>query len=201
MEDTASKSGAAGPVVIFGGRSEIGLELATRLAPGATVVLAARGADRLADEVAAVRAAGAAAVHTVEFDADDLESHGPLVAALVADYGPIGTAVLAFGILGDQTRAESDADHALAIIHTDYVAQISLLTQLASVMRKAGHGRLVVFSSVAGVTYQLQRCDDLTTGNWIDVGSPVIGAGGMLTLFDSTGTAQPQRFYRLKIQR
>ena len=151
MEDTASKSGAAGPVVIFGGRSEIGLELATRLAPGATVVLAARGADRLADEVAAVRAAGAAAVHTVEFDADDLESHGPLVDALVADYGPIGTAVLAFGILGDQTQAEADADHALAIIHTDYVAQISLLTKLAAAMRKAGHGRLVVFSSVAGV--------------------------------------------------
>ena len=135
----------------FGGRSEIGLELATRLAPGATVVLAARGADRLADEVAAVRAAGAAAVHTVEFDADDLESHGPLVDALVADYGPIGTAVLAFGILGDQTQAEEDADHALAIIHTDYVAQISLLTKLAAAMRKAGHGRLVVFSSVAGV--------------------------------------------------
>ena len=135
----------------FGGRSEIGLELATRLAPGATVVLAARGADRLADEVAAVRAAGAAAVHTVEFDADDLESHGPLVDALVADYGPIGTAVLAFGILGDQTQAEADADHALAIIHTDYVAQISLLTKLAAAMRKAGHGRLVVFSSVAGV--------------------------------------------------
>ena len=39
MEDTAS------PVVIFGGRSEIGLELATRLAAGAIVVLAARGAD------------------------------------------------------------------------------------------------------------------------------------------------------------
>ena len=32
----------AGLVVIFGGRSEIGLELATRLAPGATVLLAAR---------------------------------------------------------------------------------------------------------------------------------------------------------------
>ena len=71
----------AGPVVIFGGRSEIGLELATRLAPGATVVLAARGADRLDAQVAAVRAAGAAAVHTVEFDADDLASHGPLVDA------------------------------------------------------------------------------------------------------------------------
>lgn len=145
MEDTS------GPVVIFGGRSEIGLELATRLAPGATVVLAARGADRLADEVAAVRTAGAAAVHTVEFDADDLDSHGPLVHALVADYGPIGTAVLAFGILGDQGRAETDARHAVAIVHTDYVAQISLLTHLATAMRTAGRGRLVVFSSVAGV--------------------------------------------------
>jgi len=140
-----------GAVVIFGGRSEIGLELATLLAPGATVVLAARGADRLAGEVAAVRAAGAAAVHTVEFDADDLDSHGPLVDALIADYGPIGTAVLAFGILGDQARAESDAAHAVAIVHTDYVAQISLLTRLAAAMRDAGCGRLVVFSSVAGV--------------------------------------------------
>jgi short-subunit dehydrogenase len=59
--------------VVFGGRSEIGVELATRLAPGATVVLAARGADRLDEQVAAVRAAGAA-VHNVEFDADELSS-------------------------------------------------------------------------------------------------------------------------------
>ena len=56
--------------MIFGGRSEIGLEVAARLAPGAGVVLAARGADRLAEQVAAMLAAGATAVHTVEFDAD-----------------------------------------------------------------------------------------------------------------------------------
>jgi short-subunit dehydrogenase len=141
----------AGTLVIFGGRSEIGSELALRLAPGATVVLAARGADRLADQIAAVRAAGAAAVHTREFDADDLDSHGPLVASLIADYGPIDTAVLAFGILGDQARAETDAAHAVAVVHTDYVAQVSLLTHLAAAMRQAGRGSLVVFSSVAGV--------------------------------------------------
>jgi short-subunit dehydrogenase len=140
-----------GPVVIFGGRSEIGAELACRLAPGATVVLAARGADRLDAEVGAVRDAGAAAVHTREFDADDLAGHGPLVAALIAEHGPIGTAVLAFGVLGDQARAESDAAHAVAVIHTDYVAQVSLLTHLAAAMRAAGRGRLVVFSSIAGV--------------------------------------------------
>jgi short-subunit dehydrogenase len=140
-----------GPVVIFGGRSEIGVELACRLAPGATVVLAARAADRLTAQVAAVRDAGAAAVHTKEFDADDLAGHGPLVAALIAEHGPIGTAVLAFGILGDQARAESDAGHAVAVVHTDYVAQVSLLTHLATAMRIVGRGRIVVFSSIAGV--------------------------------------------------
>ena len=146
MNDTVD-----GTVVIFGGRSEIGVELACRLAPGATVVLAARRAHRLDAEVAAVRRAGAAAVHTSEFDADDVAGHGRLVAALVDEHGPIGTAVLAFGVLGDQARAESDAAHAVAVVHTDYVAQVSLLTELAATMRSAGRGRLVVFSSIAGV--------------------------------------------------
>ena len=140
-----------GPVVIFGGRSEIGVEIAERLAPGATVVLAARRADELRDEVDAVRAAGAAAVHTVEFDADDLTAHGALVERLVAEHGPIDTAVLAFGILGDQTRAETDASHAVAVVQTDYVAQVSLLTHLSAAMRTADRGSLVVFSSIAGV--------------------------------------------------
>ncbi|MCX2930362.1 SDR family NAD(P)-dependent oxidoreductase [Mycobacterium sp. CVI_P3] len=146
MNDTG-----AGPVVIFGGRSEIGVELAVRLAPGATVVLAARRADRLDEQVRALRAAGATAVHTVEFDADDLTAHGSLVDKLVAEHGPIGTAVLAFGILGDQARAEADAGHAVAVVQTDYVAQISLLTHLATAMRTGGRGALVVFSSIAGV--------------------------------------------------
>jgi short-subunit dehydrogenase len=138
-------------VVIFGGRSEIGVELAARLAAGATVLLAARGADRLTDEVAKVRAAGASAVHTAEFDADDVDAHGRLVAAITARHGPIDVAVLAFGLLGDQARAERDAAHAVAIVHTDYVAQVSLLTHLAAEMRAVDRGSLVVFSSVAGV--------------------------------------------------
>jgi short-subunit dehydrogenase len=136
--------------VVFGGRSEIGLELATRLARGSTVVLAARRADTLDNEIAAVQAAGAAAVHVREFDADDLASHAPLIDSIVADLGPIGTAVLAFGILGDQARAEKDSAHAAAIVHTDYVAQVSLLTVLANTMQAAGAGRIVAFSSIAG---------------------------------------------------
>jgi short-subunit dehydrogenase len=141
----------AATVLILGGRSEIGIELARRLAAGATVILAARKADQLAEQVAALVAAGATAVHTREFDADNLDSHGPLVASVLADHGRIDTAVLAFGILGDQARAEADAAHAVAVVHTDYVAQVSMLTHLATAMRQAGCGSLVVFSSVAGV--------------------------------------------------
>ena len=137
-------------MLILGGRSEIGTELAVRLAAGASVVLAARNADRLGKQTAAILAAGAVAVSTREFDADDVESHGPLVASIIAEHGPIDTAVLAFGILGDQGRAEVDAAHAVAVVHTDYVAQVSLLTHLAAAMRQAGRGTLVVFSSIAG---------------------------------------------------
>jgi short-subunit dehydrogenase len=144
MEDT-------GLVVIFGGRSEIGVELAQRMAGGRTVVLAARRADELTEQVAAIRSAGPTAVHVQEFDADDTASHRGLVEAIETTHGPIGTAVLTFGVLGDQTRAETDADHAVAVVHTDYVAQVSLLTVLADSMRRAGGGNLVTFSSIAGV--------------------------------------------------
>jgi short-subunit dehydrogenase len=144
MEDT-------GLVVIFGGRSEIGVELAQRMAGGRTVVLAARRADELTEQVAAIRSAGPTAVHVQEFDADDTASHRGLVEAIETTHGPIGTAVLTFGVLGDQTHAETDADHAVAVVHTDYVAQVSLLTVLADSMRRAGGGNLVTFSSIAGV--------------------------------------------------
>lgn len=142
---------APGTVVVFGGRSEIGIEVARRLAPGRTVILAARRADDLAAEKDAVVAAGATAVHTAEFDADALDTHQQVLDDLVATYGPIDVAVLAFGILGDQARAETDAAHAVAIVHTDYVAQVALATRLASLLRGQGSGRIVVFSSVAGV--------------------------------------------------
>lgn len=140
---------AQGTVVVFGGRSEIGVEVATRLAAGRTVILAARRADDLTGECAAVRAAGATAVHPVEFDADALDTHAAVLDRIAA-FGPIDVAVLAFGILGDQARAETEAAHAVSIVHTDYLAQVALLTDLAQRLRAQGSGRLVVFSSVAG---------------------------------------------------
>lgn len=138
-------------MLVLGGRSEIGLQVALRLAPGRPVVLAARRCEELETETAALTAAGATAVHPVEFDADDTASHPALLNKIVADYGPVGVAVLAFGVLGDQALAEADPAHALSVVHTDYAAQVSVLTVLANEFRAQGSGHLVVFSSVAGI--------------------------------------------------
>lgn len=141
-----------GVLVVFGGRSEIGVEVACRLgAEASVVVLAVRPGSDAAGAVAQVRAAGAGRVEVVDFDADDTASHRGVVAHIEERFGPITTAILAFGILGDQQRAERDEAEVVRVLTTDYVAQASLLTVLADVMRPRGTGVLVAFSSVAGV--------------------------------------------------
>lgn len=151
MGFVGSRDVDAGVVLVLGGRSEIGLEVARRLSPGREVVLAARRSDQLQKQARELAIAEAKAVHCVEFDADDYASHGPLLEKIVAEHGRIGVAVVAFGVLGDQVRAEQDPEHAIAIVETDFVAQVSVLTHLANLLREQGDGQIVVFSSIAGV--------------------------------------------------
>ena len=141
----------AGTLLVLGGRSEIGVAVARRLAgrEASTVVLAARRSGDLDAEERTIREQGAE-VERVEFDADDLATHRPLLDEVVARHGGIDVAVVAFGLLGDQARAEADPAHAVQIVHTDYVAHVQVLTELAQVMRARGSGTIVVFSSVAG---------------------------------------------------
>jgi NAD(P)-dependent dehydrogenase (short-subunit alcohol dehydrogenase family) len=131
-----------GTVLLLGGRSEIGLAVVRRLAgrEATRVVLAARPSDAPVPEIAG------AAVEAVDFDADDLAAHRPLLERT----GEIDVAVVAFGILGDQARAEADPAHAVQVVHTDYVAHVQILSELALHMRAQGHGTIVVYSSVAG---------------------------------------------------
>jgi NAD(P)-dependent dehydrogenase (short-subunit alcohol dehydrogenase family) len=142
-----------GTVLVLGGRSEIGIAVAERLAgrEAETVVLAARRSADLDAEEKLVREAGARVVERVEFDADDLASHRPLIDDVVTRHGRLDVVVVTFGLLGEQARAEADATHAVRIVHTDYVAHVQVLTELAQVLRAQGSGTLVVFSSVAGV--------------------------------------------------
>lgn len=143
----------SGTVLVLGGRSEIGVAVAQRLVARGhrKVVLAARRSAELDDEEAVLHRAGAAEVVRVEFDADDLASHQQVLDDAFHQHGPISAVITSFGILGDQDRAEREAEHAVQIVHTDYVAHVAVLTRVAELLRAQGSGQLVVYSSVAGV--------------------------------------------------
>jgi len=90
-----------GPVSNFGGRSEIGIELARRLAPGRRWCWPhATPTSSPKRSLPSSPRARTACTHGLRRRRPG--SHGPLVASIIADRGPIATAVLAFGILGDQ---------------------------------------------------------------------------------------------------
>lgn len=142
--------GETGALLILGGRSDIGGELARRLCEGRPVVLAARGEHGIDGLRSELLSRGATSVHTLSFDATDVSSHRAVIeqAAALAE-AEITTAVVAFGILGDQERAEHDEAHAFDIALVDYAAQVSMLTVLADVMTR---GHIVAFSSIAGLS-------------------------------------------------
>lgn len=140
-------------VLVLGGDSDIGNAIADRLVVerGArTVVLAARSPERLADRAAALERRGAD-VATVAFDATAFDTHTAFVDRVTAEHGDLDVVVLAFGVLGDQDRSESDPAHTVDVLQTNFVGAASVSVPLAERLRRQGHGTLVVLSSVAGV--------------------------------------------------
>ncbi|QBI52796.1 decaprenylphospho-beta-D-erythro-pentofuranosid-2-ulose 2-reductase [Streptomonospora litoralis] len=148
--------GAVASVLLLGGRSEIGAAVAERLVrDGARrIVLAARGAAdsaEVADVAERLRAAGAAAVHPLDFDAARPETHAGVVAAAVELIGDLDAVVDAFGVLGDQADYDTDPVAAAAAATATYTGHVSTGIAVARRLREQGHGTLVVLSSVAGV--------------------------------------------------
>ncbi len=117
---------------------------------GASLFLVARNADKLAAVSADLRARGAAFVDTAVADLDDTDSHPALLAHAVNSLGGLDVAYLAHGILGDQTRAEQEFNTAAHILHTNFMAPVSLVTWLANYFVQRRAGVIAVLSSVAG---------------------------------------------------
>jgi decaprenylphospho-beta-D-erythro-pentofuranosid-2-ulose 2-reductase len=139
-------------VLVLGGGSEIALATCRLLAAkrSVRVVLAARKPELLDDAVVDLRAAGAAAVDVVSFDATDFESHEAFVRSTFERFGGFDVVLLAFGVLGDQAAAETSGAAARDIVQTNYTAVVSVAVPLAACLEAQGHGSLVLLSSVAG---------------------------------------------------
>ena len=128
-------------VLVLGGTSEIGVATARALVErrAKTVVLAARDPSKA--PVDELLAAGADRVEAVRFDARDTASHAAFVDDMFTRFGDIDLALVAFGVLDGEP---------VDVIETNFTGAASVMTPLARRMVDAGHGTIVVLSSVAG---------------------------------------------------
>ena len=143
--------GSPQSVLLLGGSSEIGLAITRKLVArrAKTVILAGRDPEALKPAADDLRAAGAATVDVVAYDALAPEGHDALVDDVFARHGDIDLVLVAFGVLGDQEEAERDTAAALAVLRTNFVGAVSVALPVARRLRAQGHGTLLVLSSVA----------------------------------------------------
>jgi len=146
-----SKRTIPGSVLALGATSAIA-EATLRLfaARGARFYLVARNADKLNAVAADLRTRGAASVATRVMDLDDTTAHPAMLAAAAENLGTIELALLAHGVLGDQAQAETSYPAAEAILGTNFMAPVSMITWLANYFEASNQGTLAVISSVAG---------------------------------------------------
>lgn len=138
-------------VLLIGGTSEIGLAIVAALDPGPLrrIVLAGRDPEALSGAAQALASTTSADVSTVAFEAADVPAHGAALAGAFAD-GDIDLVIVAIGALGDQATAEEDPQTAARLLQVNLVGAGSAALHAARLLRKQGHGDLVVLSSVAG---------------------------------------------------
>ena len=117
---------------------------------GDALYLVARNADRLAVVAADATTRGASHIGSAVANLDDTNAHAEVLAHAINSLGGLDVAFLALGVLGDQGDAEKNFAVADQILHTNFVAPVSLLTWLANYTAQRRAGTLAVLSSVAG---------------------------------------------------
>jgi hypothetical protein len=139
---------SAKTLLLIGATSDIGRASALQFAmAGWTILLAARNleaAQRNADDIS-TRSGAAVSVHQLEVL--DLENHRAFLDGLPALPDAV---VCVVGELGEQTRAQSDPQHAAMVLRTNLEGPALLLGELAERFVARGSGTIVGVSSVAG---------------------------------------------------
>ena len=137
-------------ILLLGGTSEIGLATVEAFAGDRPlrVVLAGRPSARLDAAKARLEGKGCA-VELLDFDAQAFDTHAAVVDKAFAA-GDVDVAVVAFGLLGDNEEAWTDAAKAVELAQVNYTAAVSVGVALGDRLKAQGHGSLVALSSVAG---------------------------------------------------
>ena len=138
----------ADPVLIAGGKSDIGLALAHRFAAaGHAVQLAARNSAELVPAKADLEVR-----HGVNVSVHELDVLAPASFEAFLDGLPAlpAVAICVVGLLGEQAVAESDPDAAALTMRSNFEGPALLTGLLANRFEQRGSGTIVGISSVAG---------------------------------------------------
>lgn len=144
-------TGDAQTIAVFGGTSELGLAIVTKLITPSTrhIVLACRNTNAAAK--VALDPPNGCEMHIVHWDATEIETHPGVVARIANLVGDIDIAIIAAGVLGAQEAHDVDPTSAGNLVIANTAGPITTCSAVAGVMRHQRHGHLVVLASVAGI--------------------------------------------------
>lgn len=140
-------------VIVLGALSAIAEATCRLLAEeGASVALLARNGERLETVAQDLRVRGAGTVVTEALDLADASDAPVVLERCSAAIGGADTVLLFYGLLGEQTRAETDWDHARAILDVNFTSAAGWLLAAANLIeaRPVDGGVLISVSSVGG---------------------------------------------------
>jgi len=138
-------------ILVLGATSAIAIGVMRPLAEqGASFYLVARNPEKLKAVASDLETRGASAVFTCVMDLDDTAVHEAMLAEAAGKLETIDLALIAHGILGDQEHDQASFAATEAILHTNFLSAVSLITWLANYFESTHQGTLAVISSVAG---------------------------------------------------
>ena len=120
------------------------------ITPQARFFLVGRSPEKLEAVARDLLTRGAAAVAIHAMNLDDTQLHPAMLAEAAANLGTIDLALLAHGVLGVQEDAQASYPNAEAVLQTNFLSPVSLITWLANYFEATKQGTLAVISSVAG---------------------------------------------------
>ncbi|AXC10945.1 Sorbitol-6-phosphate 2-dehydrogenase [Acidisarcina polymorpha] len=138
-------------ILVLGATSSIAMAFSRLLArPDTHFFLVARNPRKLNSVASDLLTRGAASVVVHAMDLDETPLHPAMLSEAAASLGNIDLALIAHGVLGIQEEAQAHYEAASAILTTNFLSPVSLVTWLANYFEGTRQGTLAVISSVAG---------------------------------------------------
>lgn len=141
-------------IAIFGATSSIAQEVSKIYADrGWDFFLVGRDEEKILSVSSDLRARGAGEIETICSNLAEKDLHSDLMKKLGAKGSPVDVALIAYGDLGDQKKAELNFAHAEEVLNTNLISVMSLVHHLLPILKVSStqvKPTLAVIGSVAG---------------------------------------------------